>query len=133
MDIEKKAEKPTPTPGSYNNKNMLYKVHPSSIALSKKQEFILCEWIEEKFRMNKPVTRLIVRKKAKKILGNKYFQATEGWIKRFLFRHPEMKDYLISYSEKPQMHSDHSDSSRGWVGIEDNQLSREEFVKFIKE
>lgn len=33
------------------------------------------------------------------MLGCIYFQATEGWVRRFLVRHPEIKDYLSRNSE----------------------------------
>lgn len=83
------------------------------------------------------MSSILIRKKAKKISENKYFHATEGWLRKFLKRHPEMKEYLmnrprndrpsirIAAGEARDKEGDDSDSSKGWIGIEDNQISRE--------
>ena len=89
---------PPALPGSYRNKNMIYGIHPNAISLPKELELELCRWVMRRTHQGRPVSRLGVRKRARKLLGSKYFQATEGWLRKFISRHPEMKDYLLKKS-----------------------------------
>ena len=86
--------------GGFQNKKMPCGLHPCALSLSKELEEEICRWIRLKSEKGEDVTRFSVRKKAKKLFGSEEFQATKGWLRRFVDRHPGIKDYFVHERSK---------------------------------
>ena len=68
----------------------------------------LIRWLEGELKKQQPISKKMIRNKAKVLSNSREFKASKGWIDKFFARHPKIYELYFFQLQPHQQQKDHS-------------------------